>query len=101
MCGKPGYHPLLLAVFGDGATDMIPMDLVWERIDKRFCFLFNWREYFCTLFYELKAVYLDNYCFSVRSISPLPINLTEIWNNSVRPASSVRGNWITRLLTAH
>jgi hypothetical protein len=50
-----GYHPYMIMRLDGGAMDMVPMDLqLRSTILDRFC-VFDWRTYFCTLFYELRA----------------------------------------------
>ncbi|KAI9927238.1 hypothetical protein MW887_003624 [Aspergillus wentii] len=39
-------------VFENGVTDLLPMDLMMQHIDGKISFLFDWRKYFCTLFYD-------------------------------------------------
>ncbi|PKY02809.1 hypothetical protein P168DRAFT_320348 [Aspergillus campestris IBT 28561] len=51
-----GYHPCMAMIVGDGATDMLPMDLSCQSTASDRYFVFNWREYFCTLFEELRRV---------------------------------------------
>lgn len=45
---------------GDGATDMLPMDLQRHSTNSYSSFTFDWRTYFCTLFYEQEEA--DNWC---------------------------------------
>lgn len=44
---------------GDGATDMLPMDLQRHSTNSYSSFTFDWRTYFCTLFYELEEADSD------------------------------------------
>ncbi|KAI9927239.1 hypothetical protein MW887_003625 [Aspergillus wentii] len=59
MFHEAGYHPFMIMRFANGLTDMMPMDIGWRYIQGNLCFRFNWRTYFCTLFYDLE--YIDEW----------------------------------------
>ncbi|OJJ48032.1 hypothetical protein ASPZODRAFT_131679 [Penicilliopsis zonata CBS 506.65] len=51
-----GYNPFRLLFVPNGATDMMPMDLLFMKRTPNRYYAFDWRVYFSTLFYELEEI---------------------------------------------
>ena len=50
---EDGYSPFITLLIEDGAIDMLPMDLIYPTPANGYTFSFDWRTFFCTLFFEL------------------------------------------------
>jgi hypothetical protein len=71
-----GYHPYMIMLLENGATDMLPMDLQSCSADSSRSFTFDWRTYFCTLFHELKTIDARG---MVRLATSIPVSYVDLY----------------------